>query len=183
LGQGCVFVCMSLRSCLWDDVLVHTRPSQPQPLYTHTHSLTHSIVVAIVKDIVGSYKFQYHPDGPEGRTLEVDFTPPFRYVPTPVYACEDVGCMYRGHGLNLCAVCVCVSLSLSLSFSVCVCVCVSFSLSLYVCLSVCPSLCVFVSLSFLCAYVCVCLSLSLSVCNPHLSFIRTRTLCAGAFPW
>lgn len=32
----------------------------------------------MVKAIHGSYKLQYHPDGPEGEAVEVDFTPPFR---------------------------------------------------------------------------------------------------------
>lgn len=32
----------------------------------------------MVKSIVGSYKFVYHPEGIEGDSWEIDFTPPFR---------------------------------------------------------------------------------------------------------
>lgn len=32
----------------------------------------------MVKSITGGYKVTYHPDGPEGRAYEIDFTPPFR---------------------------------------------------------------------------------------------------------
>lgn len=32
----------------------------------------------MVKHITGGYKITYHPDGPEGQTYEIDFTPPFR---------------------------------------------------------------------------------------------------------
>lgn len=32
----------------------------------------------MVKEIHGTYKIPYHPDGPTGPTFEIDFTPPFR---------------------------------------------------------------------------------------------------------
>lgn len=32
----------------------------------------------MVKHITGGYKVTYHPDGPEGKAFEIDFTPPFR---------------------------------------------------------------------------------------------------------
>jgi lysyl-tRNA synthetase class 2 len=32
----------------------------------------------MIKSIKGSYKFTYHPEGPEGEEWLVDFTPPFR---------------------------------------------------------------------------------------------------------
>ena len=32
----------------------------------------------MVKHIHGSYKVQYQPDGPDGKTWDIDFTPPFR---------------------------------------------------------------------------------------------------------
>ena len=32
----------------------------------------------IVKEVTGGYKFTYHPEGPDGRVMEVDFTPPFK---------------------------------------------------------------------------------------------------------
>lgn len=34
----------------------------------------------MVKNITGSYKVTYHPDGPEGQAYEIDFTPPFRKI-------------------------------------------------------------------------------------------------------
>jgi lysyl-tRNA synthetase class 2 len=34
----------------------------------------------MVHAIKGSYKVKYHPDGPEGKELEIDFTPPFRRI-------------------------------------------------------------------------------------------------------
>lgn len=34
----------------------------------------------MVKNITGSYKIMYHPDGPEGQAYEIDFTPPFRRI-------------------------------------------------------------------------------------------------------
>ena len=30
--------------------------------------------------VSGSYKFTYHPDGPDGKALEVDCTPPFKRI-------------------------------------------------------------------------------------------------------
>ncbi len=32
----------------------------------------------MVKEIHGSYKLPYHPDGPGGPAFEIDFTPPFK---------------------------------------------------------------------------------------------------------
>lgn len=37
-------------------------------------------ISGMVKQIHGSYKIQYHPDGPEGEPVEIDFTPPFKRV-------------------------------------------------------------------------------------------------------
>lgn len=34
----------------------------------------------MVKYLTGGYKITYHPDGPEGKEVEVDFTPPFRKI-------------------------------------------------------------------------------------------------------
>lgn len=34
----------------------------------------------MVKSIHGSYKIIYHPDGPEGEAVEIDFTPPFKRI-------------------------------------------------------------------------------------------------------
>lgn len=32
----------------------------------------------LVKHVTGSYKIAYHPEGPDGKSYEVDYTPPFR---------------------------------------------------------------------------------------------------------
>ncbi|ORY94386.1 lysyl-tRNA synthetase [Syncephalastrum racemosum] len=42
--------------------------------------LTEKLVSGMVKELFGSYKIQYHPEGPEGPALDLDFTPPFRRV-------------------------------------------------------------------------------------------------------
>ena len=34
----------------------------------------------MVKEIHGTHKLQYHPDGPDGPVWDIDFTPPFRRV-------------------------------------------------------------------------------------------------------
>jgi len=34
-----------------------------------------------VHAIKGSYKLTYHPDGPDGPPIEIDFTPPFERIP------------------------------------------------------------------------------------------------------
>ena len=36
------------------------------------------LLLGMVKTIKGSYKFEYHPNGPDGEAWEVDFTPPFK---------------------------------------------------------------------------------------------------------
>nr|CAD7444790.1 unnamed protein product [Timema bartmani] len=40
--------------------------------------LTETMVSGMVKSIYGTYKVLYHPDGPEGEGVEIDFTPPFK---------------------------------------------------------------------------------------------------------
>ncbi|RUP48072.1 hypothetical protein BC936DRAFT_145002, partial [Jimgerdemannia flammicorona] len=42
--------------------------------------LTESLVAGMVKYITGGYKVTYHPQGPEGPAMDIDFTPPFRKV-------------------------------------------------------------------------------------------------------
>ncbi|KAJ3068990.1 Lysine--tRNA ligase [Podochytrium sp. JEL0797] len=42
--------------------------------------LTETLVSGMVKSITGGYKVVYHPKGPEGEALTLDFTPPFRRV-------------------------------------------------------------------------------------------------------
>lgn len=34
----------------------------------------------MVRSIHGTYKIKYHPDGPEGEAVEIDFTPPFKRI-------------------------------------------------------------------------------------------------------
>ncbi|XP_013404463.1 lysine--tRNA ligase-like isoform X1 [Lingula anatina] len=48
--------------------------------YQDLMKITETLVSGMVKSITGSYKVVYHPDGPEGEALEVDFTPPFRKI-------------------------------------------------------------------------------------------------------
>ncbi|KAJ3047769.1 Lysine--tRNA ligase, partial [Rhizoclosmatium hyalinum] len=42
--------------------------------------LTETLVSGMVKSITGGYKVIYHPKGPEGEALTLDFTPPFRRI-------------------------------------------------------------------------------------------------------
>ncbi|KAJ3051949.1 lysyl-tRNA synthetase [Rhizophlyctis rosea] len=42
--------------------------------------ITEQLVSGMVKSITGGYKIKYHPEGPEGKEWEIDFTPPFRRV-------------------------------------------------------------------------------------------------------
>merc|ERR1739838_77166 len=49
--------------------------------YADYHDLieiTETMLSGMVKQIFGSYKVTYHPDGPEGEAKEIDFTPPFK---------------------------------------------------------------------------------------------------------
>lgn len=48
--------------------------------YSDLIEITEKMVSGMVKSIHGSYKIKYHPDGPEGREEEIDFTPPFKRV-------------------------------------------------------------------------------------------------------
>jgi len=40
--------------------------------------ITEKLLSGMVKQIFGSYKVTFHPDGPEGEAKEIDFTPPFK---------------------------------------------------------------------------------------------------------
>ena len=42
--------------------------------------LTEDMVSGMVKAIKGTYKIQYHADGPDKPTVEIDFTPPWRRI-------------------------------------------------------------------------------------------------------
>lgn len=48
--------------------------------YNDLMTITESLLSGMVKSLTGSYKVTYHPDGPDGEALELDFTPPFRRV-------------------------------------------------------------------------------------------------------
>ncbi|XP_050670073.1 lysine--tRNA ligase isoform X2 [Leptidea sinapis] len=49
--------------------------------YNDLMSITESMISGMVKSIHGTYKVKYHPDGPEGDEVEIDFTPPFARMP------------------------------------------------------------------------------------------------------
>uniref|UniRef100_A0A674CVB0 Lysine--tRNA ligase n=1 Tax=Salmo trutta TaxID=8032 RepID=A0A674CVB0_SALTR len=48
--------------------------------YHDLMDITEKLLSGMVKHITGGYKVKYHPEGPEGPTYEIDFTPPFRRV-------------------------------------------------------------------------------------------------------
>jgi len=48
--------------------------------YHDLMTITEQMLSGIVKDVIGDYKFKYHPEGPNGREFDVDFTPPFKRV-------------------------------------------------------------------------------------------------------
>ncbi|KAG8042567.1 hypothetical protein G9C98_005201 [Cotesia typhae] len=49
--------------------------------YHDLMSITETLVSGMVRSIHGTHKLVYHPDGPEGEGVEIDFTPPFRRLP------------------------------------------------------------------------------------------------------
>lgn len=49
--------------------------------YNDLMTLTESMVSGMVYSIYGTYKIKYHPDGPDGEEVEIDFTPPFKRIP------------------------------------------------------------------------------------------------------
>ncbi|XP_065074870.1 lysine--tRNA ligase isoform X1 [Ochlerotatus camptorhynchus] len=48
--------------------------------YNDLMDLTENMLAGMVKSIHGSYKIKYHPEGPDGKEFEIDFTPPFKRV-------------------------------------------------------------------------------------------------------
>lgn len=48
--------------------------------YNDLIEMTEKMVSGMVKSIHGSYKIKYHPEGPDGKEFEIDFTPPFKRV-------------------------------------------------------------------------------------------------------
>lgn len=49
--------------------------------YNDLMTLTEEMVSGMVKSIHDSYQVKYHPDGPDGEEIIVDYTPPFKRVP------------------------------------------------------------------------------------------------------
>lgn len=48
--------------------------------YHDLMAMTEEMLSGMVKDIHGSYKIQYHPNGPDHPPVEIDFTPPFKVL-------------------------------------------------------------------------------------------------------
>lgn len=48
--------------------------------YNDLIKLTESMLAGLVWSIFGTYKIEYHPDGPDAKSVEIDFTPPFRRI-------------------------------------------------------------------------------------------------------
>lgn len=48
--------------------------------YADVMDMTECLISGMVKNIHGSYKIQYHPEGLDGPVQEIDFTPPFRRI-------------------------------------------------------------------------------------------------------
>jgi len=49
--------------------------------YHDLMTMTEEMVSAMVKEVKGTYKIQYHPNGPDHDPILIDFTPPFRRIP------------------------------------------------------------------------------------------------------
>lgn len=48
--------------------------------YEDLMSITETMVSGMVMSLFGTYKIKYHPDGPDGEEIEIDFTPPFKRI-------------------------------------------------------------------------------------------------------
>lgn len=48
--------------------------------YNDLMNITEELISSMVLNIKGSYKVEYHPDGPEGKAIEIDFKPPWRRI-------------------------------------------------------------------------------------------------------
>eukprot|EP00177_Eucheuma_denticulatum_P007984 GFKZ01014544.1.p1 GENE.GFKZ01014544.1~~GFKZ01014544.1.p1 ORF type:complete len:620 (+),score=97.77 GFKZ01014544.1:339-2198(+) len=48
--------------------------------YNDLMTMTETMLSSLVKELTGNFKIAYHPDGIPGRTVEIDFTPPFKKV-------------------------------------------------------------------------------------------------------
>ncbi len=56
--------------------------------------ITETFLSSLVKNITGGYKVLYHPQGPEGPEMVLDFTPPFRRVPMIPELERVLGCKF-----------------------------------------------------------------------------------------
>ncbi|XP_020294663.1 lysine--tRNA ligase-like isoform X1 [Pseudomyrmex gracilis] len=48
--------------------------------YNDLMSITETMMSGMVMSLFGTYKIKYHPDGPDGEEVEIDFTPPFKRI-------------------------------------------------------------------------------------------------------
>eukprot|EP00416_Gambierdiscus_australes_P031831 CAMPEP_0171091050 /NCGR_PEP_ID=MMETSP0766_2-20121228/32203_1 /TAXON_ID=439317 /ORGANISM="Gambierdiscus australes, Strain CAWD 149" /LENGTH=553 /DNA_ID=CAMNT_0011549107 /DNA_START=52 /DNA_END=1713 /DNA_ORIENTATION=+ len=48
--------------------------------YHDLMDITEDLISSMVLNIKGTYKVEYHPDGPEGDAIEIDFSPPWRRI-------------------------------------------------------------------------------------------------------
>lgn len=48
--------------------------------YNDLMQMTEELISGMVKDITGSHVITYHPEGPDGPAVEIDFSPPFRRI-------------------------------------------------------------------------------------------------------
>ena len=85
----------------------------------------------MVKHITGGYKIKYHPDGPDGKEFEVDFTPPFKRLRLVEDLEKILGVKFPDptkfdtEGITLCLV---LFLAFFISYTyVCVCLCMYFN--------------------------------------------------------
>ncbi|XP_012288159.1 lysine--tRNA ligase isoform X2 [Orussus abietinus] len=57
--------------------------------YNDLMCITENMISGMVKSLHGTYKIQYHPNGPENESVAIDFTPPFKRV-SMMKTLEDV---------------------------------------------------------------------------------------------
>lgn len=48
--------------------------------YSDLMEITEEMLSSLVQEVTGSYKITYHPDGKDGRVVEMDFSPPFKRI-------------------------------------------------------------------------------------------------------
>lgn len=48
--------------------------------YNDVMALTETLIAGMVKAIHGTHRIQYHPEGPDGPAVDIDFSPPFRRI-------------------------------------------------------------------------------------------------------